>query len=189
MPARFPVHVGDTKANLLLPIYGVVAVAALALAWDLFGDGQGPRQLGPLAWPLALFVGWVGLSFLWTKDVRQGAIELGFFVLPFGLLAVVLARLRWSRAWVLTLYVQLAFMGLLFALIGVWQYHSRNIFWNPKVRVDNAYAPSGFGSTASTRCSTTRRSTVGSSSSRSSRASRSCCSVAATRSGSSPSLW
>ena len=35
-----------------------------------------------------------GLSFLWSKDVRQGAIELLFFVLPFGLLAVVLARLR-----------------------------------------------------------------------------------------------
>jgi hypothetical protein len=144
VPARFPVHVGDTKANLLLPIYGVVAVAALALAWDLFGDGERSRPLGPLAWPLALFVGGVGLSFLWTKDARQGAIELGFFVLPFGLLAVVLSRLRWSRPWVLTLYVQLAFMGLLFAVIGLWQYHSRNIFWNPKVRVDNAYAPSGW---------------------------------------------
>ena len=66
------------------------------------------RELGPLANPLALFVAWEGLTFLWTKDVRQGAIELLFFVLPFGLLAVVLARLPWSRAWVLTLYVQLA---------------------------------------------------------------------------------
>ena len=59
------------------------------------------RELGPLAWPLALFVAWEGLAFLWSKDVRQGAIELLFFVLPFGLLAVALARLPWSRAWVL----------------------------------------------------------------------------------------
>ena len=144
VPARFPVHVGSTKANLLLPLYGVVAVAALALAWDLFGDDERTQQLGPLAWPLAAFVGWEGLSFLWTKDVREGAIELLFFVLPFGLLAVVLARLAWSRAWVLTVYVQLAFMGLLFAVIGIWQYETRNIFWNPKVEVDNAYAPSGW---------------------------------------------
>ena len=57
------------------------------------------------------FVAWEGVSILWSKDVRQGAIELLFFVLPFGLLAVVLARLVWSRAWVLTLYVQLAVMG------------------------------------------------------------------------------
>ena len=31
-PARIPVHVGSTQANLLLPLYGIVAVAAIALA-------------------------------------------------------------------------------------------------------------------------------------------------------------
>jgi hypothetical protein len=144
VPARFPVHVGSTQANLLLPLYGVVAAAAVALAWELFGDEPRERELGPLTNPLALFVGWEGLSLLWSKDVRQGAIELLFFVLPFGLLAVGLARLRWSRAWVLTLYVQLALMALAFALIGIVQYETRNIFWNPKVKVDNAYAPSGW---------------------------------------------
>jgi O-antigen ligase len=122
----------------------VVAVAAIALAWELCGEDRRSRELGPLAWPLAIFIGWTGLSFLWTKDVRQGAIELLFFVLPFGLLTVALARLVWSRAWVLTLYVQLAVMALVFAVIGVVQYETRSIFWNPKVRVDNAYAPSGW---------------------------------------------
>ena len=138
-------HVGSTQANLLLPLYGVVVVAALALAWELYGDDSNrSRELGPLAWPIAAFVAWDGVSLLWSKDPRQGAIELLFFVLPFGLLAVVLARLVWSRAWVLTLYVQLAVMALVFAVIGIVQYETRNIFWNPKVRVDNAYAPSGW---------------------------------------------
>ncbi len=145
VPARIPVHVGSTQANLLLPLYGVVVVAALALAWELYGDDSNrSRELGPLAWPVAAFVAWDGVSLLWSKDPRQGAIELLFFVLPFGLLAVVLARLVWSRAWVLTLYVQLAVMALVFAVIGIAQYETRNIFWNPKVRVDNAYAPSGW---------------------------------------------
>jgi O-Antigen ligase len=145
VPARIPVHVGSTQANLLLPLYAVVAVAALALAWELYGDDSNrARELGPLAWPVAAFVGWDGVSLLWSKDPRQGAIELLFFVLPFGLLAVALARLVWSRAWVLTLYVQLAVMALVFAVIGIVQYETRNIFWNPKVRVDNAYAPSGW---------------------------------------------
>ena len=44
----------------------------------------------------------------------------------------------------LALYVQLALMALVFAVIGIVQYETRNIFWNPKVRVDNAYAPSGW---------------------------------------------
>ena len=35
-------------------------------------------------------------------------------------------------------------MALVFAVIGIVQYETRNIFWNPKVRVDNAYAPSGW---------------------------------------------
>jgi putative inorganic carbon (HCO3(-)) transporter len=144
VPARFPVHVGATQANLLLPLYGVVAAAAIALAWDLFGDTPRVRELGRLAWPLAVFVAWEGVSLLWSKDVRQGAIELLFFVLPFGLLTVALARLLWSRAWVLTIYVQLAVMALVFAVIGIVQYETRTIFWNPKVRVDNAYAPSGW---------------------------------------------
>jgi O-antigen ligase len=144
VPARIPVHVGSTQANLLLPLYAVVAVAAIALAWELYGDDARSRELGPLAWPLALFIGWSGLSLLWSEDPRQGAIELLFFILPFGLLTVTLARLVWSRAWVLTLYVQLAVMALVFAVIGVVQYETRNIFWNPKVRVDNAYAPSGW---------------------------------------------
>jgi hypothetical protein len=144
VPARIPVHVGSTQANLLLPLYGVVAVAALALAWELLGEDRRTRELGPLALPLGALVAWEGLSLLWSKDVRQGAIELLFFVLPFGLLAVALARLLWRRGWILTLYVQLAAMGLVFAVIGILQYETRNIFWNPKVKVDNAYAPSGW---------------------------------------------
>src|SRR6266516_5796687 len=35
-------------------------------------------------------------------------------------------------------------MGAAFGVIGVYQYETRNIFWNPKFRVDNAYAPSGW---------------------------------------------
>jgi putative inorganic carbon (HCO3(-)) transporter len=143
-PARIPVSVGHTTANLLLPMYVVVVGAALALAWELFGEDVRSRELGPVALPLALFVGWTGLAFLWSQDRRQGAIYLLFYVLPFGLLAVSLARLPWRRGWVTALYVQLAAMAVAFGLIGVWQYSTRNIFWNPKVLVDNAYATSSW---------------------------------------------
>jgi O-antigen ligase len=143
-PARIPVHVGNTDANLLLPLYGVVAAAALALAWELFGDEDRSRELGRVTWPLSALVGWSGLSLLWTKDLREGAITLVFFWFPFGLLAVALARLPWRRRWLSFLYVQLAVMAAVFAAVGVYQYADRNVFWNPKVIVDNAYAPSGW---------------------------------------------
>jgi O-antigen ligase len=143
-PARIPVSVGHTTANLLLPLYLVVVAAAIALVWDLATGEPRRRELGPLTWPLALLVAWTGVTFLWTLDRKQGAIYLLFFVLPFGLLALALARLPWNVGWVKVLYVQLTAMVVVFALIGDWQYWTRTIYWNPKVKVDNVYAPSSW---------------------------------------------
>jgi O-antigen ligase len=142
VPARIHVTVGSTVANLLVPLYGIAAAAALLLAWELWRDPR-PRsvELGPIAWPLAAFVAWSGLTILWTGDLRQGSIDLLFFYLPFGLLAGALARLEWKRLWVLVLLVQLVAMALVFAAIGVYQYETRDIFWNPKLLVSNSYAP------------------------------------------------
>jgi putative inorganic carbon (HCO3(-)) transporter len=143
-PARIPVSIGSTPANLLVPLYLVVVAAGFALLWELFGDDERTRELGPLAWPLALFVGWTGLTFLWSIDRVEGAKYLLFFMLPFGLIAVSMARLPWRIGWVKGLYAQLAGMAFVFAAIGGWQYATRNVFWNPKVIVDNAYAPSSW---------------------------------------------
>jgi len=142
-PARIPVSVGSTDANLLVPLYGVVAGAVLLLGFELLFDRNAvrSRELGQLAWPLALLVAWSGLSLAWSDDLHQGAINLLFFFVPFGLLALVLARLPWRRLWLQALYVELTAMALVFAAVGVYQYATRDVFWNPKVIVGNAYAP------------------------------------------------
>jgi putative inorganic carbon (HCO3(-)) transporter len=141
-PARFPVHVGGTSANLLVPLYAVIAGAMLALAWELWrAPVPERRELGLLAWPLALLVAWLGVSLLWSEDLRQGSITLFFFVFPFGALAVALTRLPWSRRALAWLYGLLAAMAVLFAAVGIGQWLTRDVFWNPKVIVANAYAP------------------------------------------------
>jgi O-antigen ligase len=139
--ARIHVHVGSTEANLLVPMYLVVAAAAFLLAWELWHGDERMKELGPIAWPLAAFIGWGGISMIWTQDVRQGAIELLFFYLPFGLLAIALARLAWTRLIALGLLVELAGMAVVFSAIGIYQYETRDVFWNPKLLVSNAYAP------------------------------------------------
>jgi O-antigen ligase len=143
VPARVQVTVGSTQASLLVPLYGVVAAAALAFAWELWRDSQveSRRELGPLALPLAVFVGWGGLTLAWSQDVHQGAIELLAFYLPFGLLALALARLPWRREWLGAAWLLLAGMAVVFALIGIYQYETRDVFWNPKLLVGNSYAP------------------------------------------------
>jgi putative inorganic carbon (hco3(-)) transporter len=140
-PARIPVHVGSTDSNLLIPLYGVIAAVAVLLAWELVRGDRRTRELGPLTWPLALLVAWTGLSLAWTKDLHEGSVSLLFFWLPFGLLALCLARLAWSRRWLTFLCAQLVLMALAFSAIGIYQYATRDVFWNPKVIVDNAYAP------------------------------------------------
>ena len=140
-PARVPVKVGGEEANLLLPLYLVVLAGTLALAWELFrGDGRA-RELGPLAWPLAAFLAWSGVSLAWSDDAHQGAVSLAAFYLPFGLLALMLARLPWRRRWLTALTVQLIAMAVVFAGVGIYQWVTRDVFWNPKVIVSNAYAP------------------------------------------------
>ena len=136
-------HVGSTDANLLVPLYAVIAGAAVLLGWELVRGDDRTRELGPLAWPLALLVGLErAQSSLWTKDLHEGAVALLFFWLPFGLLARVdrAARLEppLARPFI---YVELVGMALVFAGIGVYQYATRDVFWNPKVIVGNAYAP------------------------------------------------
>ena len=103
--------------------------------------GDRARELGPVAWPLAAVVMWSGLSMLWTVDVRRGAIFLGAFVLPFGLLAIGFARLPWRGRWLTWLWGGLVATALAYAAVGGYQWLTRDVFWNPSVKVFNAYAP------------------------------------------------
>ena len=140
-PARVPVKVGGEEASLLLPLYLVVAGGVVALGWELWRGDARSRELGPLGWPLAAFLAWSGLSLLWSDGPRQGAVSLAAFFLPFGLLALMVARLPWQRRWLKALTVELIAMAAAFAAIGAWQWATRDVFWNPKVIVSNAYAP------------------------------------------------
>jgi putative inorganic carbon (hco3(-)) transporter len=140
-PARIPVDLGGEEAKLLVPLYVVVVGASFALGWQVWRGDSRVRELGPIGWPAALLVAWFGLSLAWTEDVGNGAVALVAFYLPFGLLAVVLARLPWSRRWLTALGVQLVAMALVFAGIGIFQWATREVFWNPKLIVGNAYAP------------------------------------------------
>ncbi len=140
-PARIPVSIGGTDANLLLPLYLVVVAGALVLGWELVRGDPRTRELGLLAWPLAALVFWLGLSTIWTDDLREAAIELLFFLSPFGLLAVSFSRLPWRARPLAGLYALLAGMALLFAVVGIGQWVAKDVFWNPKVIVSNQVEP------------------------------------------------
>jgi O-antigen ligase len=137
VPARVPVDVGDESANLLLPLYLVVAGAALALAWSLWRDEARSRELGRASWPVAAYVVWVGLSATWAGEATEAAIVLFFFIFPFGLLALAVARLPWREAGPVWLFRLLVAMAFLFAAVGIAQWATKEVFWNEKVMRGN----------------------------------------------------
>jgi len=141
VPIRIGVHLGGSSSKLLVPLYLVIGGGAVLLLWDLLAGDDRARELGPVAVPLALLVAWTGISILWTRDVHDGAIELLAFYVPFTLLGVAIARLPWQALGLRAVYLLLTVMGLAFAVVGFYQYETRDIFQNPKVINANAYAP------------------------------------------------
>jgi O-antigen ligase len=141
VPIRIGVHVGASSSKLLVPLYLVIGGGVVLLLWDLLAGDDRARELGPVATPLGLLVAWTGLSLLWTRDVHDGAVEVLAFFIPFTLLAVCIARLPWHELGLRALYALLTVMGIGFAIVGFYQYETRNIFQNPKVIYANAYAP------------------------------------------------
>jgi O-antigen ligase len=141
VPVRLPFKLSGSIYSSFALLYLIITAATIVLALEIYRGDKRSRELGPIAWPLAAFVVWSAISLIWSVDIRRGSTELDAALLPFTYLALSLARLRWSRRLLQGLLVQLVAMALVFALVGVYQYETRDIFWNPKVINSNAYAP------------------------------------------------
>jgi O-antigen ligase len=138
-PFRVPVQLGQEEAFLLLPLYLAIAAAVLALAYRILRGERPPPPPFLLAIPLAAFVTLAATSFLWTWDERAGGIALAFFVFPFTAGLATVARAPLADWLPRALLVTLVALGTLFAAIGIYQAHSRTLFFGRDVEVANAY--------------------------------------------------
>jgi outer membrane protein assembly factor BamB len=138
-PFRIPVGLGDQDAFLLLPLYLVLASAVVALGYRVVRGSRPPSPPLFLALPLAAFVSYEALSFLWTYDQHEGGIDLAFFVFPFTAGFAVVARTPVAPWLGRALAATLVALGVLFAAIGLWEAHSRTLFFARDVEVANAY--------------------------------------------------
>jgi hypothetical protein len=138
-PFRIPIELGDEEAFLLLPLYLALASSVLALAYRTLRGARPPATPLVLALPVAAVASFMSLSYLWTWDDRAGAIALAFFVFPFTAGLAVVARAP-IAAWLpRALAGTLLVLGTVFAAIGIWQAHTRTLFFARDVAVANAY--------------------------------------------------
>jgi putative inorganic carbon (HCO3(-)) transporter len=137
--AFVPLRVGFLGHSLLVPLYAVALGAAGCLLWELVEGDERTRELGIVSWPLALYLGWIGLSVLWSVNVHAAAIDLLAFYVPFSVIAISIARLSWRASRVRILYGELVAMALVFAAVGFYQYETRTIFQNAKLNQVNIF--------------------------------------------------
>jgi hypothetical protein len=138
--SRFLVSIAeDGRLGRLLPLYFVLAAAALALGWRAL-RGQPVRPVPRvIALPAAAFFACAFLSLLWADDLEAGTNLLAFFTLPFAALLATVARAEYPD-WVPR---ALAAVGLslatLFALVGLYQVATHKLFfYAPNLAVSNA---------------------------------------------------
>src|SRR6266511_2982548 len=138
-PFRISVSIGAQKAYLLLPLYAALAAAVLALLIRALRADVG-RPLPPLlAVPAAAFVALAGLSLLWTRDLRQGTIELLFFLFPFSALVVSVARTPFRSWHPRALAATLVALAGLFSAVALFQRLTHGHLLAGDVERANAY--------------------------------------------------
>ena len=141
LPFRVPIAIGGSTANLLVPLYGVVAAGVLAYAVP---RASRPRARCPSAAGAARSSGRSPRSSRSTRvqaaysiDFDRALENVVFFYVPFALLFVLISRIAWTRRLTVACMAVLVVLALAFAGIGFVEYATRHLFLNPKVIASN----------------------------------------------------
>jgi hypothetical protein len=138
-PFRVSVSIGAQKAYLLVPLYVVLAAAMIAFAGRALRGHVGKPLPPLLAVPAAAFVALAGTSLLWTRDLRQGSIELLFFLFPFSALVVAAAHSPLRKWHPRALAATLVALAGLFSAVALFQRLTHGHLLAGDVERANAY--------------------------------------------------
>ena len=139
VPIRIPITLGDEEAFLLLPLYAVLGAGGIALVYRALLRGEWRPLPLLLAAPTAGLVGFAALSLVWSRDPREGTIDLLFFLLPFTLVVALVAQTILSGAISRALAVVLLAETAVVAGIGLWQEWTHTLFFAEDLQSANAY--------------------------------------------------
>lgn len=144
LPFRIPVDLGGGSSNLLLPLYAVIAIGVVAGLLDAMKEqrdagyegtrlGEGSGLLGLIGPALGLVLVLYAVQSLYADDMSDAVQDIGFFLVPFTALFVLLAEQPLDGAALRRVLWVLAAEGVLLALVAGYQYAAQDLFWNDKV--------------------------------------------------------
>ena len=151
LPFRVPIQAGGVTSNLLVPLYLVVAVGALAwIVPALRRSAPGPIGPSPAGAPdasggwavwverlLALYIVLYAVQAVYSPDFRQALQNVVFFYIPFTLLYQLLRGLRWTPELIRNCLRLLVVLAVVFSVVGFVEYATKTIILNPKLVVTN----------------------------------------------------
>ncbi len=149
LPFRVPIQAGGTTSNLLVPLYLVVGVGALAWMVPALRETSArgrQRTVSPDAsggWAvwvdraLALYVVLYAVQAIYSPDFEKALQQMVFFYVPFTLLYVLLRQLDWTAALLRRCLILVAAMAVVFSVIGFVEYATKSIILNSKLVVAN----------------------------------------------------
>ncbi|MDX6655598.1 MAG: hypothetical protein QOH62_391 [Solirubrobacteraceae bacterium] len=151
LPFRVPVPVGGDNANLLLPLYGVIAAGAIAYAirrWQAEARsvtppaGASARALRRVEVALAIVLVLYAVQSTYSSDINQASVAVCFFYVPFAVLFRLLLDVRWSQRLLRQVFALVVGLALLFAAVGfVEAATGRLLISNSKVLAANEIKP------------------------------------------------
>lgn len=168
LPFRVPLHAGGDTANLLVPLYLVIAGAVMAIVlrdWtappagggvagvprgaedaehpSTVGDAAstGPAGRGAIWLPriLAAVVVLYAIQTLYSGDFSKGLQNVCFFLVPFTVAYGLLRDVEWGRKLLRLVLCVVAAEAVVFVLVGSVEYVTRSLFWNDQVIRSNEF--------------------------------------------------
>jgi len=142
---RVPVEIGGETANLLIPLYAVIAAAVVAGIRAEIVDRRrageappaGPGLIAPgagaaglLRWLLAATLLLYAAQSAYSRDVSTAIEYAGFFLVPFAVMFSLLLEVAWTRRLLGLVLVAVAAMASVFAGVAIYQYLARDLFLN-----------------------------------------------------------
>jgi O-antigen ligase len=140
LPFRVPIVSGGSTANLLVPLYLVVAAGAAAYALPRLAGRERPeggRAPGLLEWALAASLALYGIQSSYSADFGHALENVVFFYVPFALLFALVARVAWTPRLARVCLGVLVVLALALVGVGFVEYATRHLFLNPKVIASN----------------------------------------------------
>ena len=167
LPFRVPLHAGGDTANLLVPLYLVIAGGVLAaVARDLGARPAGPVAAGdppppavakassgvvpPATPPAGGAVVWLprvltavvvlyAVQALYSVDFSKGLQNVCFFFVPFSLVFGLLRGVEWDRKLLVYVLWVVGIEAVAFVLIGTVEHFTHDLFWNDQVIRSNEF--------------------------------------------------